>query len=602
MEVYVCLFQDSFFFFLLITPAFAQYELDAIDVQGQKEVKDFSFGSFISIPTAELDKNPGPLLNSQLNGINGITYSQAGGPGSASSFFIRGTESRHVSYTLDGLKLNDASDPTRNFNSAYFTSPLLSHINIFKGPQAVLFGSDAFGGLVDMRTRKGEAAPETRLNLMGGSFGTAQASLGQDWKRDDHQGTLTWTEFRTDGISRLNKKRFNADERDKSESTQLTSSSSHKWHSAWETELLFSYLRAKNELDSSFTGDVSYDHDKNDQYLAQQKTQLSFNKNSSVSLRNGLSRHQRNFYSEYLGSRDKYVYDSDLIQNELLYRHTEGNLQTLVGLSTDHEDMKTTGLDKSFDLHGLFLQSAYRVSSLKFQAGGRVDKHSEYGNFYTGSSGVSYSRKLDTFSFQYSKGYKAPALFQLYDPFAPFGNPNLKPETNHSLEARWIRSSDVLEAEVALFQNRLSNLITYSWVDGYKNQARFIAEGVEFNGKLKSKQFEVRPGFTHQKFRENEGEVLRRPLNSFQTELAYLPIETSELSLKYRWYDSRKDSVSGVSYKLSSYEVWDLGARFMYEKFDFTLQLLNLLDREYEELYGYNVMPRSYFAGVGYKF
>lgn len=591
---------------LCFSYAFADdvHQVEEIQVRAKKKISHFNFYKSETIDSLQLEGEPSGLIAPQLIQIPGVIANQNGGPGGRVSYFMRGTESRHVSFTLDGMKLNDPSNTDRQFDSAFFSVPFLREVEIHKGPQAVLYGSDALGGLIEMTSRKGENSPETRIGFNGGSFGTFDSFISNDWKTNTNEsrGTLTAYRFHTDGISRLNKKRFKAKERDASDITQITSASNHKWTSQLDTDFLFSYLRGENELDGA-TDDNSHDVSKNDQYIAQQKTNLQFSKSTALSLRNGFNRHQRNLDTLTSG---KESYEGDLIQNEAIHAFQKDRLHLMSGLATEHEQFENNGVDRSFDLHSVFVQSALKFSHFKIQSGGRAEKHIRYGSFYTGSGGLSYAYAGHLLSLQYSQGYKAPSLYQLYAPPSygyAIGNSNLVPEVNHSWEGTWNFKQPEFETGITLFQNRLSNLITFSTTQGYLNQSRFIAEGVELSTKIKRKTFHIFTNLTHQEFRKQETVVLRRPLNNLQTGFSVFPTEKSEASLKGRFYSSRKDyDENGNTIKLNGYEVFDLGFRYFFKNIDLGLQIINIMNRPYEELYGYSVMPRSVFFHSGFVF
>jgi vitamin B12 transporter len=593
-----------FTFLILNAKASDVYELEKIQITTNKKVSDFNVAKPETITSAKLEAEPSGQVASLISTVPGVISNQNGGPGGRVSYFIRGTESRHVSFTLDGLKLNDPSNTDRQFDSAFFSAPFLSQVEVHKGPQAVLYGSDALGGMIEMKTRKGENAPEMRVSLNGGSFGTINSSLSHDWKLadDKNRGTLTAYQFHSDGISRLNKKRFKASERDSSDITQLTSSSSHDWAYKIQTDLLFSYLQGKNELDGA-SDDNSNDESQNDQYIAQQKTTLELSKDTAISLRNGFNRHQRQLDTLAVGVEG---YTGNLIQNEVLLGHKEGRMSLLTGLSSEHEEFTSKNIDRSFDLHSVFMQTVYRLSNFKLQAGARAEKHVRYGDFYTGSAGAAYLWGINRFFIQYSQGFKAPSLYQLYAPplFGfNIGNTELVPEVNHAWEGGWSVSDKEFEGGVTLFQNRLSNLITFTTTQGYLNQSRFTAEGVELAAKYKLRSVHFFSNFTHQAFRHQEQVVLRRPLNSLVTGVAVFPTERSEVSLKNRWSSARKDfDQSGNVVKLNGYHAFDLGFKYLFTKLELGLQVINILDRQYEELYGYSVMPRSVFIHTGYVF
>lgn len=577
---------------LFVSLSFAQTELDTIDVEAEKDIEQFTFTTSEKISTRELENQPLGIVSPELEKIPGLIPNQNGGPGGRISFFLRGTESRHLSFTLDSLKINDTSNTDRQFDAAFMTAPFIKEMDVYKGPQAVLYGSDAMGGLIEMKTRKGENAPETRVTLNGGSFGTIGTTLANDWKTKNHNGTVTFTRFHSDGISRINDKRYAADEKDATDITQITSSSEHRWAKKLQTDFLVSYLRGKSELDA-FTTDTKNDFSRNDQYILQQKTSYDISKDQAVSLRNGVSRHQR--FIESLSSGSEF-FNGDLIQNEAIYSIQSGNFSSLAGIATERENAKAKNFDRSFDLHSGFLQTAWKKNDFKFHLGGRVDKHSRYGTFTTGAGGLGYKEV----SLQYSQGYKAPSLYQLFGPDSfgsPVGNPDLLPETNHYTELSWKRIRESYEGAISLFQNRLSNLFTFEFGRGYFNQQRFIAEGIEIGGKLKRTQFEFAGSFTHQQFREEETPVLRRPYNMAHAGVSWFPVDTLELNVNGRWFSSRRD----FGAKLNPYEVVDLGVRKSWDKDDVSVQLKNVLNREYEELYGFNVLPRSVFVNYTHR-
>ena len=110
------------FMLLLSLAAHSQIEnLDTIEVTSRKDISAFTFSQSERVSTRDLETNGTGLVSSLLDKTPGIISNQNGGPGGRVSFFLRGTESRHVAFTLDGLKLNDPSNTDRQFDSAFFT-------------------------------------------------------------------------------------------------------------------------------------------------------------------------------------------------------------------------------------------------------------------------------------------------------------------------------------------------------------------------------------------------------------------------------------------------------------------------------------------------
>ena len=228
----------------------------------------------------------------------------------------------------------------------------------------------------------------------------------------------------------------------------------------------------------------------------------------------------------------------------------------------------------------------------------------KYGSFQTGSAGIQYRHQLYDWSLQASRGYKAPSLYQLYAPDIsgdPVGNSSLKPEKNNSIETRLNFGNSSFGPEISLFQNRLYDLITFTSGQGYLNQSTFTIQGLELTAKGSIKDTFMRVSYTVQDFTHHEETVLRRPKQSWLTSLVYSFSEQWELESKWRWYSHRFDlDPDGRTVKLNSYEVLDLGLN-IYKKVSLGFQLSNVFSREYEDLYGYSVIPRAYFFNLSFE-
>lgn len=587
---------------LALSPVYAKDVLETIEVDATKDVERFTFSDSTTISRKEIEEKNSAVATELLTNESSLVVSQSGGPGSQTSFFLRGTDSSHIMFSIDGLKMHDTSAPGRSFDAAYFTSPLLNEIQIHKGPQPVLFGSDAIGGMVEFKTRKGGEKPETRLTINGGSFGTIDGTLSSDWNAKNHQGTLTFTQFHTDGISRLNKKRHDAKEDDATDITQVTSSSSHYWAKKIQTDLLLSYLHASAEYDgqnsSSQDVDRAGDYTKTDQYITQQKTTIELSKNQSISIRNGLNRLVRLDENLDFGKSN---FDSNFIQHELLHRGEWKNFGLLSGLSTEHEGAESAyEKERSIDQTSLFSQAALNLNNWNFHIGGRLEEHSRYGTFTTGSGGISFGFGKNKIFTQYSQGFKAPSLYQLYGSWG-VGNRDLDPETNDSALLGWERKTETLETAITLFKNSFSKMLTYAG-GTYVNQKHFVSEGIELSGKYRLRQIHFYGNYTYQDFKKNEDPVLRRPHNIAVLGMSYFPVETIEFNLKGSFFSSREDKVGTNFVKLNGYEVLDLGVKKTWDKDAVGIEIKNILDREYENIYGYSTMPRSVFGHYSHTF
>ena len=164
-----------------------------------------STGSVHVITREELEKQQFPYLREVLRDVPGLTVVQTGSRGGTTSLFTRGGEADFTMVMIDGVKMND---PGGGFEFANLTTDNVARIEIVKGPQSALYGSDAIGGVINIITRKGAGPAKMTGEVMGGAgrgIGSSMVTHQQrvsvsgaserldfsgEWSRIDHGGTL----------------------------------------------------------------------------------------------------------------------------------------------------------------------------------------------------------------------------------------------------------------------------------------------------------------------------------------------------------------------------------------------------------------------------
>jgi vitamin B12 transporter len=105
--------------------------------------------SITVITSEEIEAKDQPLVSEVLKGIPGIDVWTLGSPGSRSSVSLRGTEPSHTLVLIDGLEMNDPSRANRLFDFGNLTTDNIDQIEILRGPQSILYGADAIGGVIN---------------------------------------------------------------------------------------------------------------------------------------------------------------------------------------------------------------------------------------------------------------------------------------------------------------------------------------------------------------------------------------------------------------------------------------------------------------------
>lgn len=128
------------------------------------------------ITQAQMQARGDTTLVEALNEVPGLNVVQSGGPGGQASVFIRGTNSEDVLVLLDGVPVNDPSDPNGAFNFGNYTVSDIARIEVVRGPMSGLYGSNAVGGVINLITVQGGGKPKLNVTAAGGFPAQGQAS------------------------------------------------------------------------------------------------------------------------------------------------------------------------------------------------------------------------------------------------------------------------------------------------------------------------------------------------------------------------------------------------------------------------------------------
>ena len=134
------------------------------------------------ITAEEIERRQFQSLPEVLQAVPGLAVVQSGGPGQLTSVFSRGTESNHTLFLINGVEATDPSSNT-TFQIEHLLVDDIERVEVVRGPQSVLYGSDAIGAVVNIITKRGAGAPSVGGTVEGGSFGTISGSGGRERRR-----------------------------------------------------------------------------------------------------------------------------------------------------------------------------------------------------------------------------------------------------------------------------------------------------------------------------------------------------------------------------------------------------------------------------------
>ncbi|MBW2608587.1 MAG: TonB-dependent receptor, partial [Deltaproteobacteria bacterium] len=162
-------------------------------------------GSSVTVITAEdIEDKKLSTVKEVLKGVQGIDVKATGGPGTQTSIFMRGADSKNTLVLLDGIMVNDPSSLHRNADLANLTVDNIERIEVVRGPMSVLYGSNATAGVINIITKKGKGKPSVYAGTEGGSYGTWRVYGGTSGASDKFNFALAASMTETGGFSQAN--------------------------------------------------------------------------------------------------------------------------------------------------------------------------------------------------------------------------------------------------------------------------------------------------------------------------------------------------------------------------------------------------------------
>ncbi|MBN1939852.1 MAG: TonB-dependent receptor [Candidatus Aminicenantes bacterium] len=529
--------------------------------------------SITVVTRADLERTNQTSVLKALRDTIGLTVVQNGGPGSSSSVFLRGANSEHVLVLLDGVPLNDPINPSRNFDLAHLTFDGIDRVEILRGPQSTLYGSDALGGVINILTARGAGKPAVTLRASGGSFGTFNSGLDLRGSTGPFHYSLDFSRASTRGVSAAGTAYAGNTEADGYRNWTLAGRAGLKLDGGTEIDLVFRGISAATDLDLS-GGAYGDDPNSIQRYLsgflrAQARTLLAGGRWESIL---GIS-HIRSSRRGDNPVDNLHPLDSETSH----YRSSRNRLdwQNNIFLGSGHtltagaEFERETGDSEYFsesawgpyssvfpgrkdDRAGVFLQDRFNISGVFHAAAGiRLDSHSRTGTALTWrlAPAVVFDRTGTKIKATVGTAFKAPSLYQLFAPgtfWGPVGNESLLPEESLGWDAgleQTLAGGAVLLG-LSYFQSDFRNLINYDYALGYVNIGRARSRGWE--AAVDARPFErltFRCAYTRLDARDlDTGEpLLRRPGDKISGSIQWVPSSGWEVGLAAVYTGIRPD-------------------------------------------------------------
>ena len=564
-----------------------------------------AIASVTVITRMDIDRLQPHSVDELLAGLAGISFSNNGDLGKTTSIFVRGTNPDHVLLLIDGIKIGSATTGM----AAWEQLPVeqIDHIEIVRGPNSSLYGSEAIGGVVQIFTRHGApgASDVPSLTASGGSHGTYQGELGYSGSARNGWYNLSASGLYTDGIpicianAPTTADCYTTTPQQGYWSGSVNLSGGYRWHDATAT---LDVLRVDGDTrydGNSFSGDESR--------VAQQVLGVSLTVTPlarfgvTFTAGQSLDRSQQYFSGTPIGffntRRDTFSW-----LNQLSLAPAQ---KLLLGADFEHDTIAsdTAYATQSRDDTGVFALYQWLGRHQEVQLSERYDHNQQFGDHFTGSAQWAY-RWSDALRLtaSYGTAFKAPTFNDLYFPF--YGDPTLRPETSRSAEVGLSGRSSVLTWAVNAYQTEINDLIEYNPATfGADNIDRARIRGLEIQLAAQLEAWRALLQVTWLDPRDtgaNYGELL--PQRAQFTARFDLDRDFHAFSVGATLFQSgRRYEDPANTQRMGGYGTLDVRAAWRFQpRWELQALLKNALNRDYETVFYYNQPGRSAYLTLRY--
>ena len=613
-------------------------------------------GSSVSVIDSDQIEGSSSYFLSNIIGNNttGTNMFQAGGEGTNTGIQLRGLEKRYSTVYIDGVKMSDPSSSDNSFYMENIMKHSIERVEILKGTQSSLYGSNAIGGTINIITKKGKEGNHSNVQVETGSNSTKNVFYSVDGANEKINYYLGLNRFLTSGISAMN----HNDESDKYRNEGLTGKFNYNLSENFKIENSIRYTNSdvkydepnKNTTDINNRSDniegtytLQIKHDKN-----KFKNTLSYNKTYVERAVTSAS----NTYTNYFGFRDslgllgEYNFNLD---NKLVYgveaefdeaRYPSDYAPSAWGWQKRLMDKRANEhiISQYFDYQFRPLENLYATFGL------RRDSHSVAGSKPSGRTTLAY--KLDNknkIRSSFGAGIRFPSLYDYHfangntnssgggqasgDGYTGLRMENIKAERGISYDIGYDTFIDSLDMGLSLtyFNVEQKNPLTSDARNNWKMQNSVgvnTSEGIELSTNWKPKDKKINLNFNYtftDSYDSNNCDVspttcslngskvktskVRVPRHAFSSTINHNVIPNLKNSLSIKFQDETRDfGNTNNSFKDVALEDWitfNASSEYkLFEGYNVYINAINIFDDVYETAYQYSSMGRSFNIGI----
>ncbi|MFS0774033.1 TonB-dependent receptor plug domain-containing protein [Sphingomonas sp. 1P08PE] len=574
------------------------------------------------LDTVTITQRQAVTVSDLLRQTPGVTVVRNGGVGTSTSVNIRGAESDQTVALIDGIKLNDPSSPGGGFNFGSLLIGNIARIEVLRGAQSMLWGSQAIGGVVNLITRQPTEQLSVNARAEGGWHETGQAFANVSGKSGPVSASFGGGYYTTDGISAY----APGKERDGFRNYSANGSVGIALAQNVAVDLRGFYANGRTDIDGF--GRDSREYGDSEQWIGYAGL--------NAALFDGRFRNRFGYAHtdsdrrntdpdgtptetfRGIGRNDRLEYQGTVDVTRAVFATFGAEREVSRFSTSSYGGPVTRGSARIFSVYGQVAVTP--IAGLTGTAGVRHDDHNIFGGATTFSGSGVYSPNGGATAFRasYSEGFKAPTHYQLQ---SEYGNTALDPERSHGWDAGVTQKAlgGAVEASATYFKRNSFDLITFvsctrpltgictGKPNGtYDNIARARAQGVELSLLLRPVEaLTFSAAYTYLDAKNRSTGTA-----NFGRDLARRPDNSVTVNADYRWpfglttgatITAIGDSFDNASNarRLDGYVVTDVRASFpIGDHFEVYGRVENVFDERYQTIYQYGQPGRGAFGGI----
>lgn len=630
----------------LIAQDTARLQLDEVVVTANKyEQKQSTTGKVLNIISRQqLERSGGKTLCEVLNTLPGLTMIGANNVlGTNQNISIRGASAGNVLLLIDGIPVNDPSAITNYYDLNFINIDQVERIEVLKGGQSTLYGSDAVAGAINVILKKADKKITVFGGVTGGSYNTLKESIGFGGQQKNTHFSINYTHQSSDGFSAAtDKNKVGGFDNDGFKQHALNGRFEFSPAKNLKINFTGTYNNYFADLDAAaFTDEKDYTV-KNDNkqlgasavYTLKKTTiHLNYNFNHVIRRYNDDSLYQSSPYSKFARSS----YTGRIHFAELYGNWKINNFELLIGAdyrwnNTDQWYWSTgafgpyapPALHAEMKQVSPYLTLAYNQDNgFGAEIGGRYNDHSVYGNNVSFNFNPFFviKDKAKLFANIYS-AFKTPTLYQLYD--QSIGNSSLTPEKSTVAEAGVkFLSLKKLNARVVGFYRQAKDAILYTFnpstfAGKYLNASKQTNYGIELEGGFAHKKVSITANYTYTNGKTTAAfdgtgaplskdttyyNLYRIPKHTIHIDFGVQATPTIYCSIKSRSASKREEYVYGAAAEtLKAYVVFDVYGEYkMGKETRLFLEINNIAGNKYVDILGYNTRGFNFNTGINFR-